>query len=100
MKVPGAVDKHDSHSSTRGDEFENVEYTRYSGNQREAKPRKGRRRVRGRETSTWYLLTGESRKPSAGLSGLSLFIDREIMEIKALSQPATCLKKIILILST
>ena len=47
-----------------------------------------------------YLLTGYFRKPSAGLSGLSLFIDREIMEIKALSQPATCLKKIILILST
>jgi hypothetical protein len=47
-----------------------------------------------------YLLTGYFRKPSAGLSGLSLFIDREIMEIKALSQPATCLKKIMLILST
>jgi hypothetical protein len=47
-----------------------------------------------------YLLTGYFRKPTGGLSGLSLFIDREIMEIKALSQPATCLKKIILILST
>jgi len=35
VKVPGAVDKHDSHSSTRGDEFENVEYTRYSGNPRQ-----------------------------------------------------------------
>jgi len=47
-----------------------------------------------------YLLTGYFRKPTGGLSGLFLFIDREIMEIKALSQPATCLKKIIPILST
>ena len=47
MKVPGAVDKHDSHSSTRGDEFENVEYTRYSsGNPRQnLVPGKGRRRL-------------------------------------------------------